>query len=383
MSPIYLYNLHFENIKIYMSKVKGKNKSLIFNRVPLLHYVKSGWLQSVLYKFCIFLEPFASLFIVTLMLIPYSLKAIITKGQPLSSELYIDNCPLLKGRTISAGKYEQSVDWLYSFDVPKKNWDHTKRCHSLFEYVNILDVFKSYVLSIIAILGAQYYLQFKFVFRTYNSFEFFLTYYVLKNISPDITLCFCNQMDRWAILFDRAPQKNRILFQHGIEMPTADWPVKFEHTDSVYVLSMEETDNLLKAAFKVKPTHIFQLKPTIELTKMDDTNLFTVLIVGYPGYLMYDKESAIVKAFAQEHYFVYLKPHPGKEDMTKYLILEKAYKNCKIILQKVFPDVDAVCSYRSTLAVEYQAHGKFVMMYDDYSVEEMIEKITELKEKKI
>ena len=210
-----------------------------------------------------------------------------------------------------------------------------------------------------------------------------MMYYLLQNISPEITLCFCNQMDRYAILFDHAPQKNRILFQHGIEMPYADWPVKFERTDTIYVLSMEEAMNLLKAAFKVKPNHIYQLKPTIELTRMPDDDKFKILIVGFPGYLMFEKENAIVKAFAQDGYDVYLKPHPGKEDMSTYLNLEKDYGNCKIILEKKFPDVDAVCSYRSTLAVEYQACGKFVMMYDDYSVEEMINKIKELKEQRV
>lgn len=379
MNPIKLYYLSFDNIKKYFSSVEDKNKSLIFNRVPVMNKIHTPWLQNIIYKVCIALEPLVSMLIVTLLLIPYCINALSTKKQSLSKELYIDNCPLLKGRTIAAGKYDMALDWLYSFDVEKKDWDKTKRCHSIFEFVNVWDVVKAYCLSVVAILGAQTKLKFKFVFRTFNSFEFFLLYYVLRNISPDITLCFCNQMDRYAILFDHAPQNNRVLFQHGIEASTADWPVKFERTDTVYVLSMEETVNLFRAAFKVKPTHIYQLKPTIDLTNMSDDGNFKILIVGFPGYLLFEKESAIVKAFAQDGFTVYLKPHPGKEDMTTYLNLEKEYENCKIILEKLFPDVDTVCSYRSTLAVEYQAHGKFVMMYDDYSVEEMIEKIKELK----
>lgn len=382
MHPISLYYLSFQNIAKYFSSIEDKNKSLIFNRVPILNKIHFPWLQSIVYKICIVVEPVVSLLIVTTLLMPYCLRALFVRKQPLSNELYIDNCPLLRGRTVSAGKYEDSTDWLYSLDVSKKDWDSNKRCHTIFEFVTVLDVIKAFFLSVSAILGAQTILKFKYVFRTYNSFEFFLMYYVLRNISPDITLCFCNQMDRYAILFDHAPQKSRILFQHGIEMPYADWPVKFERTDTVYVLSMEETENLFKAAFKVKPTHIYQLQPTIELTKMPDDDNFKILIVGFPGYLMYDKEKAIVKAFALEGYTVYMKPHPGKEDMTTYLNLEKEYGNCKIILEKKFPDVDAVCSYRSTLAVEYQAHGKIVMMYDDYSLEEMIEKIKDLKAQK-
>lgn len=381
MNPIRLYYLHFENIKAYFSRTKGKNKSLLFNRVPLLNKIKISWLQTVIYNICVIIEPFVSLLIVTVLLIPYCIKALFTFKQELSSELYIDNCPLLKGRAASAGKYKDSIDWLYSFDVPKDKWDRSKRCHSLFEYINIWNVIQAYVLSVIAIIGAQTKLKFKFVFRTFNSFEFFLTYFVLRNIPDTITLCFCNQMDRWAILFDDAPQKNRILFQHGIEVPTADWPVKFEHTDTVYVLSMKESELLFRAAFKVRPSHVYVLKPTIILTKMNDDRNFKILIVGFPGYLRFEKEQAIVKAFAKDNTTVYLKPHPGKEDMTTYLNLEKDYPNCKIILDNKFPDVDVVVSYRSTLAVEYQAHNKFVMMYDDYTIEEIIEEIKELQSK--
>lgn len=381
MNPISLYYLHFENIKKYLSRVQGKNQSVVFNRVPLLRNIHTKWIQNVVYRICTILEPFVSLIIVTALLFPWCVMSVIKRRQPLSDTLYIDNCPLLKGRTVSAGKYEESIDWLYSFDVNKKDWDRTKRCHSLFEYVTILNVLQSYVLSVISILGAQTKLKFKFVFRTFNSFEFFLTYYFLKNIPQETTICFCNQMDRWAILFDHSPQKNKVLFQHGIEMPTADWPVKFEHTDTVYVLSMEESELLFKAAFKVRPPNVFLLKPTIELTPMVGDKNFKVLIVGYPSYLRFEKELAIVKAFAKEGNSVYLKPHPGKEDMTTYLNLEKEFPNCKIILERMFPDVDVVVSYRSTLAVEYQALNKSVFMYEINTIDEIIEKINELKNK--
>lgn len=378
MNPIELYYRSFENIKKYFDSVKDNNKLLIFSRVPVLNRIQTKLAQDIIYKICIIIEPLASLLIITVKLLPWCMKAAIIKRQPLSDTLYIDNCPLMRGRTVSAGKYEDSIDWIYSFDVDKKEWDQKKRCHCLFEYVNVWNVIQAYGLSFMAILGAQKKLKFKYVFRTFNSFEFFLMYYVLKNIPKDITLCFCNQMDRWAVLFDNAPQTNRVLFQHGIEMPYADWPVKFEHTNTAYVLSMEESELLIKASFKNRPHHVYLMNPTMELTDINE-DLFTVLIVGFPSYGLFENELSLVKALTAEGIKVYLKPHPGKEDMTKYLNLEKEYPNCRIILEKMFPDVDVVCSYRSTLAVEYQAHNKFVMMYDDYPVEEMIEKIKELQ----
>lgn len=378
MNPISLYYLSFENIKKYFDSVKDNNKLLIFSRVPLLRMIQNKSAQSLIYKVCVVSEPLVSLFIVTVKFIPWCGKALIIKKKPLSDTLYFDNCPLFKSRTVSANKYEESVDWIYSFDVDKKDWDLTKRCHSLFEFVGVWNVIQAYWLSVMAILGAQAKLKFNYVFRTYNSFEFFLTYFVLKNIPKETTLCFCNQMDRWAILFDNAPQINRILFQHGIEMPSADWPVKFEHTDTVYVLSKEESELLFKASFKKRPQHVYIMNPTMELTEINDDH-FTVLIVGFPSYGLFDNELALVKALTSEGIKVYLKPHPGKEDFTRYMILEKEYPLCSIILEKVFPNVDVVCSYRSTLAIEYQAHNKFVMMYDDYSVDEMIETIRDIQ----
>lgn len=381
MNPVKLYYLHFENYKIYISRIKGKNKSLLFNRVPLLNHIHADWLQTVIYKACIVLEPLASLIMVTVCLFPWCVKALLTKRNPISEILYFDTTPLLKGRTISAGKYEESVDWIYSMDISKKTWDQTKRCHSLFEYVNVWNVILSYFLSVAAILGAQTKLHFKFLFRTYNSFEFFIAYYTLKNLTLVDTLCFCNQMDRWGVLFDHAPQKNKVLFQHGIEMPTANWPIRFENTDTVYTFSEEESELLLRAEFKNKPQHIYILGPTIQLTKMVDDNGFKILIIGFPGYLMYDKEKAIVDAFNVDGCIVYLKPHPGKEDMTTYLNLEKENTHCRIILEKKFPDVDVVVSYRSTLAIEYQAYKKTVLFYADYSIDEIINKIKELQKK--
>ncbi len=379
MSPIKIYFLSFENIKKYFDSVKDNNKMLIFSRVPILNKIKVKWAQDLVYTFCIIFEPIVSLFIVTALLIPWSIRALCAKKQPLGGTLYIDNCPLLKGRTIAANKYEESKDWIYSIDIDKKEWDRSKRCHSLFEYVNVWNVLQAYVLSVTAILGAQTKLKFKYVFRTFNSFEFFLTYYMLRNIPVETILCFCNQMDRWAILFDNAPQTNKVLFQHGIEMPSADWPIKLEHIDKVYVLSMEESELLFRAAFKKKPKEIIVMSPTIYLTEMNDSQ-FTVLIVGFPSYGLFDKELALVKQLTKSGVKVYLKPHPGKEDFSRYLNLENVYPNCSIILEKLFPRVNAVCSYRSTLAVEYQAHNIPVMMYDDYTIEQMIKKINELQQ---
>lgn len=381
MNVIKLYLNGLENLVAYYNRIKDKNKSVLFNRVPIIKHFKSNIGQGIIWTLCIAVEPFVSFTIETFLLIPYLFRAVTTRKKSLSDKLYIDNCPLLKKRTISAGVYDESKDWLYSFLVPDNEKDTSKTIHSLFEYLSFYDVLRAYCLAVIATFASLKVTKFKYVMRNYSAFEYCLTYIYLRNIPRTTTICFCNQMDKWAILFDDAPL-NKILFQHGIEMPTANWPNKLKNIDTVYVLSLQESELLFRAAFDKKPENIIVMAPTITLTPVDKEK-FTILIVGFPGYGMFDKEKRIVETFSHSPFFVYLKPHPGKEDMTQYKKLASLYpESCELILETMFPDVDVVVSYRSTLAVEYQAHNKKVLLYADYSIEQLIDYILSASQSK-
>lgn len=374
MNVIRIYLKGLENLIAYYCRIKNKNRTVLFNRVPIIKHFKTSKIQDIIWVICVVIEPFVSFVIETFLLIPYQFKSIVTPKKPISDKLYIDNCPLLKKRTISAGVYETSEDWLYSFQVSDKEKDITKTIHSLFEYLNWLDVLVAYILAVIATFLSIKVTRFKYVMRNYSAFEYCLTDRYLRKIPESTTICFCNQMDKWALLFDNAPL-NKILFQHGIETPTANWPNKLKNIDTVYVLSLEESESLFRAAFNKRPKTIHVMAPTISLTPVSKTN-YTILVVGFPGYGMFDKEKAIVKTFCHAPFYVYLKPHPGKEDMSGYKNLADAHpESCKLVLEQMFPDVEVVVSYRSTLAVEYQAYNKKVLLYNDYSIDEIIEYI--------
>ncbi len=382
MNPLRIYFKSIDNYISYFGSIPNKNRSLIFNRVPLLNSIHKRWIQSVIWALCLITEPFASLLIVTIRVIPWSVKSLMTKRQEMSEKLFIENGLIMKDRVKSARLYEESKDWLYLIDISADFWDKSKRCHCIFEYITIYEVLKSYIISLITIAVAQTKIRFKYVLRTYNCFDYYLTYYTLRNIPQSTTLYFCNQGDRWVCLFDLAPQKCKIFLQHGIEPPDYRTPYRFKNIDTAYVLSMPEYENLLKADFDNKPNHVYVMDPTIKLTTIESDFDFKVLIVGFPGYLMFDNESSIVESLSDQNCQVILKPHPGKEDMTKYLNLEEKYHNCKILLEKIFPDVDVVISYRSTLAVEYQVYDKLVMFYDEHSNEQIVHKVlTLIKEK--
>lgn len=355
------------------------NENVFFARFPILKNVHSQLIRKIIWKICCFVDPIISLIVITVQLIPYLVRSCVVKPQPIEKQLFIDNCPLLRARAISAGVYDTSVDWLYSFSVHPKKWDKQKRCHSIFEYVSFIDVIWSYLLSFWSVLTTPFIIRFKYVLGTYSCFEYFLTYFFLQNISDDITLCFCNQVDRWAVLFDRAPQKNKILFQHGIEALIADWPVKFEHTNTAYVFSEKEAQRLFKAAFKVNPQNVFLLPPTIKLEPISQESKISVLIVGYPGYGLFDRESFLIKSLQSDDILLFFKPHPGKHDISRYEELKKEF-DFVLILDQLFPDVDIVISYQSTLAVEYLAYNKKVLFYEDNSVDEIVEKVKESRD---
>lgn len=371
MKVIELYLKGVENLITYFDRIKNKNKSVLFTRVPLIKHIESKSGQNFIWTLSVAIEPLVSFVIETILLIPYLFKSIFTRKKPISDTLYFDNCPLLRKRTISAGVYSESKDWVYSFLVSDNEKDRTKTIHSMFEYLNCFDVVLAYCSAVVATFASLKVTKFKYVMRNYSAFEYCLTYRYLRKIPRTTTLCFCNQIDKWALLFDDAPL-NKILFQHGIESPTANWPNKLKNIDTVYVLSIEESELLFRATFSRRPSTIRVMDPTITLSPVDCTQ-YTILVVGFPGYGMFDKERAIVETFSHAPFYVYLKPHPGKDDMTRYKTLTNAHpESCKLVMDQIFPDVDIVVSYRSTLAVEYQAYKKKVLLYNDYSMEEII-----------
>lgn len=373
MNVIKLYLNGLENQVAYFGRIKNKNRSVLFNRAPIIKHFKSKKGQDVIWALCVAIEPFVSFIVETGLLFPYIFKSIITGKKPISDKLFIDHERLLRQRTISAGVYDDAKDWLYGLTVDRVK-DTSKTIHTLFEYLNCMDVLLAYFGAVAATFASLKKTKFKYVMRNYSAFEFCLTHRYLRKIPRSTTICFANQIDRWALLLDDAPL-NKILFQHGIEMPTANWPNKLKNIDTVYVLSMEESELLFRAAFSKRPTTIHVMAPTISLTPVGKDK-YTILVVGFPGYGMFDKEKAVIETFNHAPFYVYLKPHPGKEETTGYQNLANAHpESCKLVLEQMFPDVDIVVSYRSTLAVEYQAHNKKVLLYNDYSMDEIIEYI--------
>ncbi len=375
-----IYILHYYNIMKYNDTVKNRNQETFLGMLPKMFQkvCSNKFARNLLFKLAIFMEPFISILIVTILLIPFITLSIIIRKKELSGKLYLSYALLLKKRVETAGLYNSSTDWLYPIFLPTGMEKVTdKNIHNIFEYINILDVIKAYFYSLYTIVASVKYLKFKYLFRNYVSFEFYLTALYLQKIPRETEIIFANQIDRWAVLFDRAPQKRKVLFQHGIEMPEANWPTKLNNIKCVYALSEKESERLINATLSNRPEEINILPPTIKLTPFDIEQKNSLLIVSYPLYGLYENESKLIKGIDSNKCHIFLKLHPGHQDISRYLDLQKEY-NYTLITNNVFPDVDNVVSYRSTLAVEYEVYNKKILYYREYTVEQIIEYINNL-----
>jgi hypothetical protein len=102
------------------------------------------------------------------------------------------------------------------------------------------------------------------------------------------------------------------------------------------------------------------LKPTIRLTKCSGSKK-KVLIVSCITF--YDREVEILKDLKGLDVEVYLKAHPGLTNDACYRKIQKEY-GFNYITENIFPKVDFVISYDSTLAYEYMAWNIPVYMYE-------------------
>lgn len=370
--PIKLYISHYANIIAYINKKKNRNLDFFYSRIPknFQFVFNNRCSQYIFWKLAIITEPIISLVIVTILLLPFIVLSIIIRKKKITNKLYLSYAILLRKRVEIADLYSSSTDWLYPLFIPtsmEKVVD--KNVHNVFEGINVLDVFKAYLYSIFTILISVFFLRFKYLFRNYVCFEYYLTADFLKKLSNDVEISFANQIDRWAILFDHAPQKRKVLFQHGIEMPESDWPIKLKNITLLYALSKNEAKLLIKATILSKPI-VRILPPTIQLTNYNVENKSNVLIVGYPAYGLFDKERDLIYGIDLDKVNLFLKLHPGVQDISKYKELQRK-RNYILIENDTFPNVDFVISYRSTLAVEYEVYNKCVLFYNDYSIEEI------------
>lgn len=379
MNPVKLYLLHFANINKFYDTIVDK-KAELASRIPGCGSVRSGFLLDCLWWSMVVVEPFLSLVIVTIYF-PVFLFKIIARGQKkgAGSDVALCYAGLAKQRIKAIPEIEEKIDYyLYPIFVDKKWIVQNKDKHSILERISILDVIRAYLWSLLAIVAATIKTHGKYLYRNHLSYEYILTYYYLQQIPFDCTLYFVNHLDRWAILFDHAPQHYKVLLQHGIESPKADWPVKLSSVNKVYVLAESQKPRMVRAVLGHE-TEFVVMPPTITLTTMANAKSKNVVVVAGENYMYWEQEEYIIRNLDYSDLMVYVKIHPGKNDYQKYINLQKTVNpNIEVIKTQTFPKVEAVVSHNSTLGLEYEAHNIPVFYYDDMLLEDIVKHINAL-----
>ena len=379
MNPVKLYLLHFANINKFYDTIVDK-KAELASRLPGCGSISNGFLLNCLWWLMVIVEPFLSLATITFYL-PVFLFKTIAQGREkiIGSDIALCYAGLAKQRIKAIPEIEEKIDYyLYPIFVDKKWLEQNKEKHNIFEIVSLCDVFKAYLWSFLAIIAAMLKTHGKYLYRNHLSYEYILTNYYLQKVPKESTLYFVNHLDRWAVLFDYAPQQNKVLLQHGIESPKADWPVKLSSVNKVYVLAESQKTRMVKAVLGHEPEFVV-MPPTITLTAMANAKCKNVVVVAGENYMYWKEEEYIIRHLDYSDLMVYVKIHPGKNDYQKYINLQKTVNpNIEIIKTQTFPKVEAVVSHNSTLGLEYEAHKIPVFYYDDMSLEDIVKRINAL-----
>ena len=374
--PILLYLLTYQHRIEHFTK-RYKYPSDIYS-----HFIKMH--LGIQNKYIIFLHILLSPFRIFVVLFYFTFKFFKTLGIYIcrskkifeGKELYLLFDTLIIDRSKGTNLFNQSKSWLLAPGIKKSEELKGKEEYTVFDFIKTSDIFFTYGCAILSffILWRKY--NYRLTIYHYCSFDFFLVYCSLNNLPEDVSIYFSTQIDRWALLFDQSKQINKILVQHGIESPQAFWRYRFSNIQTVYSISENEAQHLIHACFKSYPKNIFYIKPTLMLTRVHSAYGFNVLIISY-SMVYLAQECKLIMELSKLDIGIYLKIHPTLDGS----VFSPLRKQCsfEIVEGKVFPDVNAVISYSSTLAKEYEQMGKIVLYHTEEGVNSVIKKVEGLK----
>lgn len=281
---------------------------------------------------------------------------------------FLDRCK-------AAGVYEKSKYWIVgpAIDITKYNLSG-KTIVNYKHYLMKVDAFRIFYSACTFLL--EYIIKVRTLNLIYKIWDFYEVYYSLRRIGKDSIYYFSNQSDKYALLFDQLPSKDKVLIQHGI---VANWgclPYRLENISKFYAMSNLTWQDAYKNLFSNTP-YLILMNSTLFLYDIPNSS-YTVLIVAEIDYINIERN--ILEELSKDQTItIYLKKHPALMNDGCYRELQNKYK-FNYITEKKFPKVDFVISYYSTLAYEYMAHGIPVYMYmskQDFSIVRMMSQLSE------
>jgi hypothetical protein len=240
--------------------------------------------------------------------------------------------------------------------------------------LNKRDLFGALVNSLVVTLRMRRHRHLSpWVLQTYTAFRWFILRRAIDKVSSELVMT--DHFDRRAVLVDRAVRecrrspdckKSLILVQHGAmgsldqdkdkSVHSLNLPTRLRQVDILYAYNSGEANafknNVFAFEYCSRPLEVHFFKPTIELAGEVISDHPRVLFVGHPLC-----ESFHVSVFQRlncwKNLEVSYKPHP-KAPMSAAM----AEVGWKILHdENIFPRVDLLVSYPSTLVIEYENCG--------------------------
>jgi hypothetical protein len=243
---------------------------------------------------------------------------------------------------------------------------------SLMNLVNWRDLFEAYLDAVYATYRmTKDSVRLNWVLQSYTAYRWFLVRRVVDQIAG--TLVMAEHFDRWAVLVDRSVQlaskqslsKRLVLIQHGSlgglggnsqEVKFMSLPARLTSVKELYVYSKQEEEVFLAMVLdgngSACPLSVRYFKPNISLHGSVEAATKRVLFVGHP---LCEKFHVSVFKLLHEMLEIeaFYKPHP-KARMSSAM----ADVGWKIIDNvTLFPRVELLISYPSTLVIEYEGAG--------------------------
>lgn len=258
--------------------------------------------------------------------------------------------------------------WL-SLDIKGNGHVDENKMTSIYFLCNVQEVFYALYLSCISPFMIRKISKpmFSWVF-SYTSFKWFLTFQVLERLKLK-SICFANHYDRWAVLFDNLDVPEKTLIQHGILSEEITPPTKLKTINRLYCYNQKEADVFFNNVISSRCDVNF-IKLSLELFDIPRNGRTSVLFLSCLPITFEIERECMEKL---QDFDLILKPHPVFP-IKVYLDLRKNLNFNLIEDSTLFPKVDLVVSYKSTLAYEYQSSGIPVIFYEKGDSPEFIAK---------
>ena len=303
------------------------------------------------------------------------------------SKIYLYTSAALPKVVHRSNLYSEDNSWLL---LPGMNNVTLKNTYSIYDFIQFRDIIEATFDATVILFASVSHFGIKVCLLSLKAYIWLLYNAALRKLPIQTTLYFCNQKDRWALLIDKLPHKNKILLQHGTEIILSEvegfckyikqydfWvqkvPYKLSTLSIVYAFTSKEATAISLSIIKNKPTFIYT-GYGLHLSDIK-SNRFSILLIGCYS-INYLIEKEIIRNLQSFDVELYIKNHPTLNPCF-YENLKTEYR-FNLLDNNSFPKVNLVLSYASTLAFEYESLGVNVLYYEKNSLEELLQKTKDM-----